>query len=287
MRNKLLALAGSLALLAAGAGQAVAITGNYVQDFDHPYVGLLVLYDSNGDFLARCSGSLLSPTVLLTAGHCAGDAGAVSARVYFQQDAGANYDPNTQEDPITGYPDTCAGTTLGTLCATSTHLYTFGYTDGALPETHDAGIVVLDQAISMNEYGQLPTDGLLTDLATARGTKDTTFTTSGYGLTYKQQTQNGKPNTSFRSRLEATETLTNLRSALNDGFNLQLQGNGDSRGGSCNGDSGGPVFLGGFTSDLIVGIDSFGIGNTLCRGTDFYYRTDRQAVLDWIEGFLE
>ena len=54
----------------------------------------------------RCSGSLLDRTTFLTAGHCT-DAPAVGARVYFQQDAGANYDPVTQYDPVSGYPDEC------------------------------------------------------------------------------------------------------------------------------------------------------------------------------------
>ena len=73
---------------------AFAITGNWVKDFEHPFVGLVVYYDANGEFVWRCSGSLISPTKFVTAGHCSDTGeGAVSARVYFQQDAGANYDP--------------------------------------------------------------------------------------------------------------------------------------------------------------------------------------------------
>ena len=92
-------------MLAIVVAPAFAITGNYVKDFDHPFVGLVVFYDASGEFIWRCSGSLISPTKLLTAGHCADTAeGAVSARVYFQQDAGVNYDPATQNDPVSGYP---------------------------------------------------------------------------------------------------------------------------------------------------------------------------------------
>ena len=87
--------------------------------------------------------------------------------------------------------------------------------------------------------------------------------------------------TSFRERLMAQAQLTNLRSNLTDGFNLQTNGNGTGRGGTCSGDSGGPVFYGDFESDLIVGVTSFGL-NSYCRGVDFAYRTDQQAVLDWI-----
>jgi secreted trypsin-like serine protease len=104
---------------------------------------------------------------------------------------------------------------------------------------------------------------------------------SGYGLSYKQQLQNGKPNESYRERLMALATLVNLNSALNAGFNLQTQGNGKGKGGTCNGDSGGPVFLGGYDSDLVVAVTSFGL-NALCRGTDFAYRIDQPDVLNWI-----
>ena len=74
---------------------AGAITNNYVPDFEHPFVGLVVFYDDEGEFMWRCSGSLLSSTVLLTAGHCTdqeADESPSSARVYFQQDAGANFE---------------------------------------------------------------------------------------------------------------------------------------------------------------------------------------------------
>jgi hypothetical protein len=87
---------------------SAAISGNYVKDIEHPFVGLAVFYDTAGEFLWRCSGSLLTPVVFLTAGHCtAADAEGVptTARVYFQQDAGANYDPATEVDPVSGYPE--------------------------------------------------------------------------------------------------------------------------------------------------------------------------------------
>ena len=100
-----------------------AITGDWVEDNEHPFVGLAVFYDANGEFIWRCSGTLLSPTVFLTAGHCADTAGgAVTARVYFQQDAGAHYDPATQVDPVTGYPEYCAEGTLGTPAPPRTNL---------------------------------------------------------------------------------------------------------------------------------------------------------------------
>ena len=280
MRKLLVIFAACFSLLVGTAGQASAITGDYVEDFEHPFVGLVVFYDADGVFLHRCSGSLLTPTVLLTAGHCTD--GATTARVYFQQDAGANFDPETEVDPITGYPETCAPGTLGVTCATSDELYNFGFDDFAsFPDTHDVGLVILDQPIALPEYGSLAEAGFLDHLATQRGQQDLTFTASGYGLTLS----NPVKVTSFRERLMAEARLTNLRSHLTDGFNLQTNGNGLGRGGTCSGDSGGPVFYGGFESNTIVAVTSFGL-NAYCRGVDFAYRTDQAQVLEWIRSII-
>jgi hypothetical protein len=255
---------------------AGAITGTYVEDFEHPFVGLVVFYDENGEFMHRCSGSLLTSTVFLTAGHCTD--GATTARVYFQQDAGANYDPETQLDPVSGYPEYCAKGTLGKTCATSDELYNYGFDDFAsFPNTHDVGLVILDQPIKLPEYGVLAAPGSLDTLAAQLGKQEVTFTSSGYGLTES----NPVHVTSFRERLMAQSNLTNLGNALTDGYNLQTNGNGSDRGGTCSGDSGGPVFYGGFTSNTIVAVTSFGL-NSYCKGVDFSYRTDTQEVIDWI-----
>ena len=283
MRRKLVfAVFSVLVILAVAVSPAAAITGNFVKDFEHPFVGLIVFYDDNDVFLGRCSGSLLDPYNFLTAGHCV--PGATRAIIYFQQDAGVHFDPVTQIDPVTGYPEFCVGSTLGSTCATATTIYSYGF-PRPLPDRHDVALVVLDQPINLPEYGQLPEAGYLDQLATARGTQEVTFTSSGYGLTYKESAHNGKPNISFRERLMALSTLTNLRSFLTDGFNLQANGNGAGEGGTCNGDSGGPVFHGGYSSNLIVAVTSFGL-NVLCRGTDFSYRVDQADVLAWLDAHM-
>ncbi|MCU1584180.1 MAG: hypothetical protein JWM49_736 [Microbacteriaceae bacterium] len=209
-------------------------------------------------------------------------AGADSARIYIQQDAGANFDPATGVDPVSGYPESCAPGTLGVTCATSSELYNFGFDDFAsFPNTHDAGLVILDQPIARSEYGSLAAVGSLDVLATQRGRQNTVFTASGYGLTKSSPVAV----TSFRERLMGQSNLTNLRSGLTGGFNLQTNGNGLGRGGTCSGDSGGPVFYGGFSSNTIVAVTSFGL-NAYCRGTDFSYRTDTTDVQNWIRSIV-
>ena len=276
MRRTLTLLVIVLGLFATTASPAQAITGDFVTDNEHPFVGLLALFDKDGEYIGRCSGSLLTPTVFLTAGHCTD--GATSAIVYFQQDAGAAYDPETGVDPITGYPETCAAGTLGKLCATSGKVITYpGYFNGTFPNTGDVGLVILDQPIEVAEYGVLAKAGSLDRLATRRGRQNLTFTSSGYGLTRV----NPVFLESYRSRLMATSRLTNLRSALTGGYNIQLNGNGKGSGGTCFGDSGGPVFYGGYTSNTIVAVTSFGL-NGNCAGVDFAFRTDQAAVIAWI-----
>ena len=275
MRKLFALLVVALGLVALTAAPATAITGNYVKDNDHPFVGLAVFYDDAEEFSHRCSGSLLSSTVFLTAGHCTD--GVTTARVYFQQDAGAHYDPELGYDPNTGYPESCIPTDEP-LCVTSDELYNYGFNEfEGFPDTRDLGLIILDQPVNLSEYGELTAVGSLDKLATRRGMQDVTFRVSGYGVTEK----NPVKTVSFRERLQATSKLVNTRSALTDGFNLQTSGNrGGDRGGTCSGDSGGPVFYPANTN-VIVGVTSFGL-NEWCRGTDFAYRIDTQAVHDWI-----
>lgn len=62
---------GSVALMCAVvATTTLAVTNGQPDDARHPYVGLMVALDANGVPQWRCSGSLMSATVFLTAGHC-------------------------------------------------------------------------------------------------------------------------------------------------------------------------------------------------------------------------
>jgi len=305
MRRRLFALAFALGLALSGALPAAAITKNFRDDSEHPFVGLVAFYDKDGVFLHRCTVELISPTVGLTAGHCPDDGltttpagtNAATARAWFLQDVGSHYDPATQHDNWTGYPDSCTategpltGSGLGEWCAESDTMFNYGFDNFAgAPDIHDLGVVIFDQPIDLPEYGELAGANTVDQLATNRGTQDVTMRASGYGISYRLITPPKGPNAggshnltiSYRIRLQADMIFTNLRGANDDGFSLSAEGNGTDQGGTCNGDSGGPVFWPS-DSNQVVAVSSWGILNAGCRGTGHYYRSDRQATLDWI-----
>jgi hypothetical protein len=259
------------------AAPSSAITGNYVPDFEHEYVGLIVFYDDSGEFVQRCSGSLISPTVFLTAGHCVtiDDASgelAASARIYFAQDAGADYDPVTDTPASSGYPYT-GGVTAHTF-------YAFDYQGITVPATNnDVGLVILDEPYVLDTYGSLAAPGTLEQYGTGPRAR---VTVSGYGVTYV----NGNPaaTISYRSRLMANTWIIGLNGVAND-INVQLSSApGRGGGGTCFGDSGGPTLL--YGTDTIVAVTSFGMSRNVCGGTEFDFRVDTNEVQDWMRSVL-
>ena len=271
-----LVLAGTL--MAAFAPSASAITGNYQEDFEHDYVGLIAFYTTpdpeTGDpFSHRCSGTLISPTVMVTAGHCT--EGVDSGRVYFQQAVGPNYDPDAfgglGGDPTTGYPYE------GGVTFSRADNYGFHDFEG-YPDTQDVGVVVLDEPYNppSGEFGVLPDAGAIDAyVASTRKKQNLRFRTVGYGLL----DQDPVPDPGDRERMTAVGYLIENTNPVT-AFNLKTTANpSKNKGGSCNGDSGGPVFFEG--TNVIAAVVSFGM-NPQCKGQDYSYRLDRAPVLSWI-----
>jgi V8-like Glu-specific endopeptidase len=234
---------------------------------DHPHVVLLIM-DVGGSPTYRCSGTLLSSTVVLTAGHCTSNypyGEFTGIRVFTESDV-QNGDNN--------YPFGGGNNTIEAV-----EWYTHPEYKDAPFFYHDVGIVILGEEILLPEYGTLPLPDQLDALKTRRGRQDTTFTAVGYGM----QFINPVFALSEKIRMVARPHLIQINTpGLTGDFSLLLSNN-HSTGGTCFGDSGGPNFLG--DSNIVAGITSFGM-NGNCAGTGGVFRVDRQNVLDFINTYF-
>lgn len=238
-----------------------AVTDGELDGDGHPYVGLMVAQDANGRPLWRCSGTLLSPTLFLTAGHCT-EAPAAHVEIWFDADVESGI-------PANGYPFT--GDVGGTP-------YTHpNYNPNAF-YLYDLGVVVLDEPMVMSAYGALPQQDALDSLSRRRGLQNTLFTAVGYGLQESFPDAASWKENNQRVRMVAYPHLIQINGGLVGDFSLLLSNN-HATGGTCFGDSGGPNFIG--DSNVVAGVTSFGL-NGNCAGTGGVYRVDREDDLGWL-----
>jgi V8-like Glu-specific endopeptidase len=263
MKKLWFALVATVALVLGAAAPAGAVTDGTLDGNGHPFVGLMVAQDATGKPLWRCSGTLLSPTVYLTAGHCT-EAPAAHVEIWFQSDVEHGI-------PQNGYP------TKGQVGGTP---YTHPEFDTNAFYLHDAGVVVLDKPMAMSTYGALPAANRLDALKPRRST---TFTSVGYGLQKSFPDAASWKEQALRIRMVAHPHLLQINTGFTGPQSLLLSNNA-STGGTCFGDSGGPNFLG--DSNVVAGVTSFGI-NPTCGGTGGVFRVDRPDVLAFVGSFLD
>jgi hypothetical protein len=260
------ALTLALAMLLSLAAPAAAIQFGEPDGDGHPHVGLLV-FDVGGTPAWRCSGTLLSPTVMLTAGHCT--FGTSGGRVWF--------DPEIDRD-ATGYP--FAGGTGIEFAEIHTHP---DYVDAAF-YLFDVGVVILSEPVSLATYGTLADVGLLDRLSTRRGLQNQSFTVVGYGLQSVVPTLRADL-VRYRGTVQliGTRGVYGIPPGTSASFTSN-PGKGNGSGGTCFGDSGGPVFHG--TSNVIVAVTSFGIDSN-CAAAGGAYRVDTADDQAFVNQFLD
>jgi V8-like Glu-specific endopeptidase len=245
--RRLITLAVLVAALAS-VSSASAITDGTADGNGHPNVGGLVAPTaySDGTWI-YCSGTLISPTVFLTAAHCADVSDRV--RVTFSsayQDGDKTYSGTFHGDP----------------------LYNQSQSD-----PHDIAVVVLDREVKGLTAARLPAADSLSNLP---GTQQ--FTSVGYGAYEVTNGPGGHQYLYNDVRGVATGTLNSItQSWLKISMNPS---HGD--GGTCYGDSGGPNFLG--TSDVIAATTI--TGDAVCRSTNVDYRLDTQSARNFLSQYV-
>ena len=252
-----LALVGVIALTAT---PAYAIIGGQPDGNAHPYVGGIDVRPTGRRI--PCTGTLISPTVFLTAGHCTrffDEAGLTEARVTF--------------DPV--FSDNA---TFYTGSVHTNPLYT-PFMTGSQSDPGDFGVIVFSEPVNGITPASLPTSGLLDQLG-PRGLRNMVFPTVGYGITRLLGGSNGGGHpdidrNSAGTRMVASQTFFSLTDAW-----LRLSMLEDGR--VCTGDSGAPNFLG--DTDLVAAI---GIGGDFaCEAMDAALRLDTPSARAFLGQFV-
>jgi hypothetical protein len=256
--------------IATTAQPAAAITGGGRDDV-HTNVGVIRFTTEAGRF--RCSGTLISPTVVLTAGHCTGETAASPATNVY-----VSFNTDLPADPL------AAGITPAER-ATRAANYITGTAhpdpawDGKLSfsKQHDQGVVVLD-APATTKWPTITPAPLLpvgTLDANQGALKKQTFVLSGYGVDIGAK----KAQIVVQERRSTTSLLKSVQTEV---VTFQINGNNSTAGGgSCFGDSGGPVFLG----QYVVGDASY-VNSLTCNATGSYQRVDTAYSRAFLAGFL-
>jgi V8-like Glu-specific endopeptidase len=242
-----LAVAAAVAATLIVAAPAGAITFGSPDGNAHPNVGGLVATQAYSDGTwTYCSGTLISPTVFLTAAHC-----EEGARVR------VTFDPAYQDGD-----KTYVGTWHGDPAYNKSQ-----------SDPHDIAVVVFDKPVKGITPAELPQAGSLSNLSGSQQ-----FTSVGYGA-YEVTNEPGGHQYLYNDvRGVATGTLNSINPAW-----LRISMNpshGD--GGTCYGDSGGPNFLG--DTDIVAGTTI--TGDTPCRSTNVDYRLDTSSARSFLTRFV-
>jgi V8-like Glu-specific endopeptidase len=235
-------------------GIALAITNGQPDGNNHPYVCIVVVFDEEGQFVTSGSGVLISPTVVLTAGHL-----SIEGPYAFVSFASQGITYGSLEGYSFGY--------------THTHPeYQLGYRPG-LPNflTHDVGIVQLVEPFTMPEYGLLPEEGITDTLE-----MKTDLDLVGYG--YNDIERPSGNLIFYGARYYAPSEFIASQYEQSDEFIKITANPGQGKGGAYWGDSGGPVLLGG--TNTVLGLVSYG------SGVGYASRVDISDVLAWVNDWL-
>lgn len=253
-----------------GATPVYAITGGQPDDGTYYQVGMI--YDFTTGLL--CTGTLISPTVLLTAGHC-------TSALKKNSDVWVTFDNQASSESV-----------FHEVKRWDAHP---AYEDPAWPWTVDIGVVILKNAVDI-EPAWLVEPGTLEGLIPEQGASDQVFVDVGYGQA-GVETGGGRPEPAFLyQRRVSWQTYhpggNEWVGAIHgyDELMLQLKASPSSQHGSgCGGDSGGPIFLDGTYGIVAIhtGGSRLGYDGSICgRISSMNHRIDTETVQDWLGRYI-
>lgn len=244
---------------------------------EYPYVGAIVGMESpeTSQPFVFCSGSLIHPRVLLTAGHCT-DAleSYLAQRLITLDDVRVSFGPDALDpkswlevQEVITHPD---------------------YQVGLVPNDDpvDVGVLILKKPVRKITPAILPEAGLLDVLKSAGELRDgseggTRLTVVGYGQTLTFPPPETVTPDGLR-RFADSEYL-----GLLDAWIVTSRNQAAGDGGSASGDSGGPTLWTDPVTglDVLVGLTSWGDPEKVAM--TFKYRVDIPQTLDFIDFVIE
>ncbi|MEP7132240.1 MAG: trypsin-like serine protease [Acidobacteriota bacterium] len=250
----------AVAILLTAASPVLAVTNGQPDGNLHPYVGVMIQFIPGTDFISVCSGSALSPTVFLTAAHCADP----SLPVYVSYKNSPPYRLATDFTQGTFHPDPdwCPGCGPGLPGA----------------DSHDVAVIVLNSPRDPGQFAALPAANLVDSLSMRTGVDIVGYGVQGFIH------GGGKPEQVFLfTRYFAPSVLIQSNNRQSVEF-IKLSANpSQGKGGVCFGDSGGPDILSG--TNTILAVNSY-VTNGNCAGVTYSQRVDLPEILEFIQNFL-
>jgi len=258
---RLVLLTGLLTLMLAAPAQA--ITNGTADTGRHPNVGALVAADwyRPGQKDVLCTGTLISPTVFLTAAHCTTyleSLGISQVWVSFDEQFSSTaklYEGRMYSHPLYGHDE---------------------------HDSHDIAVIVLRQAVKGITPARLPTAGLFDQMKSAGTLSSQLFTNVGYGG-QERALEPGGPSFSYN---DAREVSVSAFDALNDTYMRLSQNAATGDAGTCYGDSGGPQFLGAGSTETNIVVTTTITGDSQCVSTNVTYRLDTASARAFLAQFV-
>jgi len=232
----------------------------------------IVRSPATGNIFPICSGTLISPTVFLTASHCT---------VFYENDLAPR--------GFTAFVSFDNPIPFGNLTSQRTNLIpvTRVVTNPNFNQSQSnpgdiAVLLVRDRDTRGIVPATLPPAGLLDQLAAQNGLQNAVFTPVGYGLQNRVvgggvpffQDMNPVP------RMYASSSFN----ALNQAFLRLSQNPSIGNGGTCFGDSGGPNFFNYNGTRLLAAITI--TGDAVCRSTNVTYRLDINSSRNFLAPYV-
>jgi secreted trypsin-like serine protease len=255
--KRLLVLLAVVAAMLAASPVAAITYGTPTGDTYDAVGGLVTTSTRTGEQYVYCTGTLISPTVFLTAAHC-----DISDR------AGTDEACVTFDAVLTDTSKLYCGTFI------ASPYYTYRQND-----PNDLAVIVFDKPIRGIEPATVVSEVGYLDTLKASGDLDqsTQFISVGYGSIEYTPAPGGQTTDYFDTRMMSTGTFN----ALGPGYIRISQNPSTGDAGTCYGDSGGPQFLDGILVSITV------TGDVFCRSTNVVQRLDTVQAQEFLGQYVD